>query len=120
MFKKIIISILLFTTITACTTNQELYTGDDDEEFSTFNTIALPIVIVGVVAVAVIVIAGASQSGSGSSSSDYVYCKGNYCHQAAAWDYQPGNAQYRCRNTENGQFVSNYYCSGQYKQDNWY
>lgn len=116
MHKKILTSALLVTILTGCTTNNEFYTGDDSDEFSTFNTIAFPIVVVGIVALA----AAAAEEGGNTNSSNYVSCNGTYCNEDAAWDYLPGNDQYRCRSTQTGQFVASYYCSGQYQQDNWY
>ncbi|WP_419206552.1 hypothetical protein [Photobacterium leiognathi] len=108
---------LILTLINGCTTKNNFYTGEDDletnEEFSVVNTILLPVAILGIVAVAY----GASQGGSSSYSSS---CYGSYCDEDAAWDYLPGNNQYRCRSTSSGQFVNSGYCSHQYKQDNWY
>ncbi|MGR5409246.1 hypothetical protein [Vibrio sp. PNB22_8_1] len=120
--RNLISTILISTLSTGCTTSYNLYTGDEDlaydEEFSTVNTILLPIGIAG----AVLLVAGlASAGGSGSSyqNSSNVSCTGTYCNYQAAWDYLPGSAQYRCRDTSNGQFVYDSYCQGQYKQDNW-
>ena len=112
MLKKLTSSILTLALLSGCTTNYNMYTGEEYDEFSLLNTIALPIAILGVMAII--------DSNQQSSSSNYVYCRGSYCDKSAAWDYFPSNGEYRCRDTDNGQFVQNYYCSGQYKQDNWY
>ncbi|GHA58323.1 hypothetical protein GCM10007086_35320 [Photobacterium aphoticum] len=117
-FNNIIISILILALCSGCTTTHNIYTGEDDldygEEFSIFNTIMLPVAIAGIVLIAY----GAAHSSSSGSSS--ISCNGSYCNYDAAWDYLPGSSQYRCRSTENGQFVLDSYCYGQYKQDNWY
>ena len=114
--KKYFISLLILSLLCGCTTNNNLYTGEDNlkanEEFSVLNTILLPVAIVAIVAMAY----GASQGSSGGS----VSCHGSYCNENAAWDYLPGSSQYRCRATSNGQFVNNTYCAYQFKQDNWY
>lgn len=120
LIKKTIIAIITLALATSgCTTSHNIYTGEEDlshgEEFSVFNSIMLPVAIVGVVAV--IYAAGQGGGSSGTSGSS---CRGAYCSYAAAWDYLPGSAQYRCRDTSNGQFVSNSNCSLQSKQDNWY
>ncbi|MCL2912270.1 hypothetical protein L2725_00490 [Shewanella corallii] len=116
--RAIIVSLALILTTSGCTTTHNFYTGEEDlaygEEFSLFNTIMLPVAIVGVAAIAY----GASQGGGSSYSG--VSCKGYYCNYDAAWDYLPGSGEYRCRDTSNGQFVYNHYCASQLQQDNWY
>ena len=118
---KLIALTLILTLCAGCTTSHSLYTGEDNldynEEFSTVNTILLPVAIVGVVLI-VAAIANAG-GGSSSSSSSYSSCTGSYCGYAQAWDYLPASAQYRCRSTSTGQFVTDYSCAGQLKQDNW-
>ncbi|HIF9108990.1 TPA: hypothetical protein ACX6RR_001167 [Photobacterium damselae] len=112
-----IICVLILILCSGCTTTHSLYTGEEDldygEEFSVFNTIMLPVAIVGVVFIAY----GAAHTSSNGNS--YSSCNGPYCGYDAAWDYLPGSAQYRCRSTSNGQFVLDSYCYDQYKQDNW-
>ncbi len=106
--------------MTACTTSHEIYTGEEEDEFSTLNTILLPVAIAGVVIVIAGVAAAAGNGGGSSYQSDTVSCNGSYCNNNAAWDYLPGSAQYRCRSTYNGQFVDSSFCAYQLKQDNWY
>ncbi|MGL5040403.1 MAG: hypothetical protein ACRC6D_09925 [Aeromonas sp.] len=111
--------------ITGCTTTQSFYTGEDDlspnEEFSLFNTIMLPVGALVVVGMAL----GASQGGTtnssqGSTTNSSSSCNGSYCGNSVAWDYLPGSGQYRCRNTDNGEFVDDYNCASQYEEDNWH
>ncbi len=118
-----IIAFLILAQATGCTTAHNVYTGDEDlaydEEFSVLNTILLPIGIAGAVLV-IVGLAYGGGSGSTYQSTPTISCRGSYCNYQAAWDYLPGSSQYRCRDTNNGQFVYDSYCYGQYKQDNWY
>ena len=103
-----------------CTTTGDIYTGEPGQEFDVENTAAAAIAV----GIGAILINEATQGGgyypssSGSSSS----CSGPYCSQTVAWDYLPGNGQWRCRDTggyAGGQFVEDWYCANQYQVDNW-
>lgn len=124
----LVVGIALALAVSGCTTNRNFYTGEDDlaynEEFSIFNTIMLPVVVLGVVAIAYDASqgGGSNYSGASQSRSNYsdVSCKGYYCDYDSAWDFLPGSGEYRCRDTRNGQFVQSNFCSDQDQQDNWY
>lgn len=107
---------------TACTTNQKVYTGAPGEQFDAGNT-AAAILAIGAAAL----IANEAAKGGGYYPPPSYYqapssCAGPYCNQVAAWDYLPGSAQWRCRDTggyRGGQFVPDWECARQYKVDNW-
>ena len=121
---NILLSLLLAIT-SGCTTNNKIYTFDDNEKFSTVNTVLLPVAVVGITAIVAgkIVYEVAKSEAGISSSNSYVSCNGSYCSNPAAWDFLPGSNQYRCRITRGlngGQFTENYHCNNQVKVDNWY
>lgn len=120
-FRFLLVYILIIFNISGCTTAKNFYIGEDNldsgEEFSTLNTILLP---VGIVALTFLAIGAAGASGSGTSKNYTSSCNGTYCFYNAAWDYLPGSGQYRCRDTRNGQFVEDFHCSSQAMVDNWY
>jgi len=99
-----------------CTTTGEVYTGAAGEELDMGRTIGL------VVGAAVLYEATKHGGGGSNPSLPITSCTGPYCNQPAAWDYLPGNRQWRCRDTgghNGGQFVNDSACSGQYQVDNW-
>jgi len=108
MFRRLISTILVLTLLASCSTKGGWYKKNDPihGEFSTVNSI-------GAVFGAVVIAAGAaaaSKGGGGSSS---------YADSGFAWDYQPGNNQWVCRNRANGQYAYKENCAGQPLVDNW-
>lgn len=103
-----IISILLIISIVGCSTNGGWYKKDDPThgEFSTLKSIGAVLGIVVVAAGA----AAASKGGGGSSS---------YGDSGYAWDYQPGNGQWVCRNKSNGQYAYKENCNSAAFVDYW-
>jgi len=108
-----------------CTTNQKVYTGAPGEQFDAGNT-AAAILAIGAAAL----IANEAAKGGGYYTPPSVpsyyntpsRCGGPYCNYQVAWDYLPGSAQWRCRDTggyRGGQFVPDWECSRQAKVDNW-
>ncbi len=99
--RKVIINFLLITFLCGCSTAGGIYKKDDPEngEFSVVrSTLGLAAVVGVIVAI--------GKSGGGFQSQ-------------FAWDYQPGNNQWVCRNRYNGQYVELYNCNGQPFADNW-
>ena len=83
--------------ISSCSTTQGWYDSDDpaNNEFSIVNT------VLSVGAAAAIVIGGKEVADSLSNS---------YTGNSYAWDYQPGNQTWVCRNRNNGQYSSQDKC----------
>lgn len=112
MFKKIIIWATLISFLSGCSTAGGWYKKDDPKhgQFSAVNS------VFAVVGVAVIVAGAAAASknsggggGSNSYTSDYGY----------AWDYQPGNNQWVCRDKSNGQYAYKENCANEPFIDHW-
>ncbi len=106
--RKLLSIVLMSSLISGCPTQGGWYKKGDPVhgEFSTVNSIG------AVLGAAVIVggAAAASKGGGGSSS---------YSDTGYAWDYQPGNNQWVCRNRANGQYAYKENCAGQPFVDNW-
>lgn len=102
--KTYIISLLFL--LSACSTNMGLYDKDDPEnnEFSVANT------LLSVVAAAAIVAGGEAMADSFSNNN-------NYAVDSYAWDWQPGNSMWVCRNKNNGQYSLYEKCSGLSQND---
>ena len=103
-----------------CTTTGDIYTGEPGQEFDAENTAAAAIAV----GIGALLINEAAQGGGyyPNSSRSPSTCSGPYCSQAVAWDYLPGNGEWRCRDTggySGGQFVEDWYCGNQYQVDNW-
>ena len=98
-------SIIAILFISSCSTSKGWYDSDDpaNNEFSVVNT------VLSVGAAAAIVIGGKEVADSLSNS---------YTGNSYAWDYQPGNNTWVCRNRNNGQYANYSNCSGP-KVDNW-
>lgn len=94
--------------LSACSTAGGIYKKDDAEhgEFSAGRTILGVIGAVGIVLGA----KELSKSGGGGNS---------YADTGYAWDYQPGNRQWACRNKANGQYANKEKCNGLPYVDNW-
>lgn len=104
---KAVSIILILSLLIGCSTTGGWYDKNDanNNEFSLVNS-ALG---VGAAALAVVGISAASKGGGGNS----------YANSGYAWDYQPGNGQWVCRNRANGQYAYQYNCNGQPYVDNW-
>ena len=103
--KKYISIIFGIFLISSCSTNQGWYDKNDpsNNEFSVVNT------VLSVGAAAAVVI-GAHELADNKNN----FAGGD----SYAWDYQPGNNSWVCRNRRNGQYSYNYNCSGP-KIDHW-
>jgi hypothetical protein len=99
---------LIISILSACSTNGGMYKKGDAEngEFSPGKTI---LGVVGAVAV-VLGVKELSKNGGGGNS---------YANTGYAWDYQPGNGQWVCRNKANGQYAFKENCNGVPYVDNW-
>ncbi len=104
---KAIAIALIISILSACSTKGGMYKKDDPQhgEFSAGNTI---LGIVGAAA-AVLGVKELSKNGGGNS----------YANSGYAWDYQPGNGQWVCRNKANGQYSYLENCNGLPYVDNW-
>lgn len=102
--KKLICSILISLHLIGCSTSGGIYKSGDatDGEFSVGRT---ALTVLGVIGAAAIV-----KGGGGG---------GGYQDQGYAWDYQPGNGQWVCRNKQNGQYANLSNCASMPKVDNW-
>ena len=105
-FNRTIGSVLLVCLIAGCSTSGGIYKKGDgvDGEFSPGKTV---LSVVGVIAG--VAAAAAMAKGGG----------GGYGAQGYAWDYQPGNGQWACRNKSNGEYAYEYQCAGMVKADYW-
>ena len=99
---------LIISILSACSTAGGMYKKDDAEngDFSAGRTILGVIGVVGIVLEA----RELGKSGGGGSS---------YADTGYAWDYQPGNGQWVCRNKANGQYSLKEKCNGLPYVDNW-
>jgi hypothetical protein len=105
MLRKILSLFLVVSLLVGCSTSGGIYKKDDaaNSEFSAGRTI---LTVVGVLAA----IAAAKGGGGGGNS---------YVETGYAWDYQPGNLQWVCRDKSNGQYANLQNCNGLAKLDNW-
>lgn len=105
--KKLITILIIISLLTGCSTAGGFYKKDDVEhgEFSVGNTVLGVVGAVGVV----LGVKKLSEDGGGNSYSSTGY----------AWDYQPGNNQWVCRNKSNGQYANKVNCNGLPYVDNW-
>jgi hypothetical protein len=102
-FKKLACTLLITFQLIGCSTSGGIYKKDDakDGEFSVGRT---ALTILGVAA------AVAAAKGGGG---------GGYQAQGYAWDYQPGNRQWVCRDKSNGQYARKENCAGIAVVDHW-
>ena len=101
--QKLLSWILIASLLTGCSTAGGMYKKGDSThgEFSTSRT------ILGVLGAAAVIAGARSKSGGGGySAPDY------------AWDYQPGNGQWVCRNKANGQYANQENCRNKPQNDN--
>lgn len=91
--------------LVGCSTSGGIYKPDDptNGEFSVGRTLLGVVGVIGVVA-------AARNSGGGG---------GSYAESGYAWDYQPGNGQWVCRDKANGQYANRDNCNGLPIVDNW-
>jgi hypothetical protein len=111
--KKLTSSILILSLLAGCSTAGGIYKNGDHEhgEFSAGNTI---LGIVGVVGVVLGVKALSDSEEERGGGGGYSYFDTGY-----AWDYQPGNNQWVCRDKSNGQYAYKSNCKGLSLIDNW-
>ena len=104
---KFVTYLLITSILTGCSSTGGIYSENDpnNSEFSAGRTILSVVGAVGVVLGA----KALSKNGGGSS----------YAGNSYAWDYQPGNGQWVCRNTSNGQYAYKSNCEGLAYIDNW-
>jgi len=106
---KFISYILIASFLSGCSTTGGIYSQSDpnNSEFSAGRTILSVVGVVGVVLGAQAMSKGGGGGGSSYAASGY------------AWDYQPGNGQWVCRNKANGQYAYKSNCDGLAYIDNW-
>jgi hypothetical protein len=99
--KVLAIALISAFMVSSCSTSGGVYDpADKKSEFSLKRTIVLAVGIAAAVA--------ASKSNSGGS----YYSPPDY-----AWDYQPANAQWVCRDKSNGQYAKKENCDGKNQTD---
>jgi hypothetical protein len=103
--KRAIATLVICGVLAGCSTAGGIYKKGDQEngEFSAGRTI---LTILGVAA-GVAAVRGAGGGG------------GSQAGQGYAWDYQPGNGQWACRDKSNGQYAYDYQCAGVPRFDYW-
>lgn len=101
--KMFTILLLVVSLITGCSSSGGIYKKDDPAhgEFSPGRTLLGIIAVAGAVALA-------KEKGGGG-----------YTNQGYAWDYQPNNGQWVCRNKANGQYAYKESCDGILMVDHW-
>lgn len=101
--RKLIAAVVACSLLLGCSTAGGIYKKDDPEhgELSIGRTL---LTVIGVAAGI-----AAARKGGGASSGDSGY----------AWDYQPGNAQWVCRDRSNGQYAYLQNCATVPKYDYW-
>ena len=108
LFKKLVNILLLIVMVSSCSTNRGFYNSSDPEhdEFSIVNS------VLSIGAAAAVVIGAANGVGGNNYSNSYGY-------NSYAWDYQPGNDSWVCRNRSNGQYSLYSNCAGLVRIDSW-
>jgi len=108
LFKKLVNILLLIVMVSSCSTNRGFYNSSDPEhdEFSIVNS------VLSIGAAAAVVIGVANGVGGNNYSNSYGY-------NSYAWDYQPGNDSWVCRNRSNGQYSLYSNCAGLVRIDSW-
>ena len=108
LFKKLVNILLLIVMVSSCSTNRGFYNSSDPEhdEFSIVNS------VLSIGAAAAVVIGVANGVGGNNYSNSYGY-------NSYAWDYQPGNNSWVCRNRSNGQYSLYSNCAGLVRVDSW-
>jgi hypothetical protein len=101
--KKVISTVTLALYLAGCSTSGGFYSKNDpsNSDFSVGNTLLSVIAVAGAVAVA--------KEGGGNG----------FAESGFAWDYQPGNGQWVCRDKSNGQYAYADNCYGLPYVDNW-
>jgi hypothetical protein len=103
--RRAVVVLLVGSMFAGCSTTGGIYSKNDaqNSEFSAGRTALTILGILGAAAVA-------RRGGGGSTG---------YAEQGYAWDYQPGNGQWVCRNKANGQYAYAYNCADVPKVDCW-
>ncbi|ADN75934.1 hypothetical protein Fbal_1730 [Ferrimonas balearica DSM 9799] len=108
--------------LASCTSSGKFYTHEPDDEFSVLNTLAFPLVLVGADLVYESIMGAVQEGRGGAEATALLRCVGAFCHQAAAWDWDPDENQYHCRIThglKGGEVTDAEQCQHQPLQDNW-
>lgn len=102
--RKIVSSVLVASILSACSSAGGIYKADDSThgEFSAGRTVLSVL--------SVLAVAAAVKNGGGG---------GSYAQTGYAWDYQPGNNQWVCRDKSNGQYADKTNCAGVPMVDYW-
>jgi hypothetical protein len=106
LVRKAILALLVGSVLAGCSTTGGIYSKDDaqNSEFSAGRTALTILGIIGAAAVA-------RRGGGGGASA--------YGEEGYAWDYQPGNRQWVCRDKANGQYTYASNCAGVPMVDYW-
>jgi hypothetical protein len=104
--RKAVAALLVASVLAGCSTTGGIYSKNDaqNSEFSAGRTALTILGILGAAAVA--------RKGGGGGFN-------GYAEEGYAWDYQPGNQQWVCRNRANGQYAYASNCAGLPMVDNW-
>ena len=102
--KKFALILIILSLFAGCSTSGGIYSKDDAThgEFSPGRTLLGIIAVAGAIAVA--------KEGRGG---------GGYAASGYAWDYQPGDGQWVCRDKANGEYAFKENCAGLALVDNW-
>jgi hypothetical protein len=109
---KSFLTLCMIMLIVGCSTTGDVYSGKKGEKFDMGKTVGLAIG-------AALAYDVAKNSGGGSGYTPTVKYRGT-SYDDDDWDYLPGSSQYRCRSRSSGEFVSDYLCSDDVKEDSWY
>jgi hypothetical protein len=103
--RSAVVGTLICSLLVGCSTTGGMYSSSDPQnsEFSAGRTALTILGILGAAAVA--------RKGGGGG--------GDYSASGYAWDYQPGNGQWVCRNKTTGQYAYAYNCAGVPQVDYW-
>lgn len=104
--KKLICLLLIAFQAAGCSTSGGMYKSGDSQhgELSVGRTAAT---VLGVLGAAAAIRKGGGGGGGVAQETGY------------AWDYQPGNGQWICRDKSNGQYANKSNCAGLPMIDNW-
>jgi len=108
---KKIATVFTLTLLVGCSTTGDVYSGKKGEKFDVGKTIGL--------AIGAALAYEVAKSSGGSGYTPQVSYHGT-SFDDDDWDYLPGSSQYRCRSKSSGEFVSNYLCADDVKEDSWY
>jgi hypothetical protein len=103
--KNAICAVLACAVLAGCSTSGGMY-RDGERDNGRFSPGRTFLTILGVAAG----VAAVRKSGGGG---------GGFAEQGYAWDWQPGNGHWVCRNKANGEYAPEYQCAGVPKLDYW-